>query len=163
MDYIERRRYLAREREKKRVKQDCIKCLKNKICRYAGPLCQGCYGKYKNPSIYKKILASNKKYSKTPAGMFCKIKTQAKYRNKEFLLSKEFYKDLTKKPCNYCNSPFDGGIWADRIDNSQGYTEDNVLPCCGACNHIRNSYLTVEEMEVAMKAVIEYRNKIKER
>lgn len=46
----------------------------------------------------------------------------------------------------------------DRKDNSLGYIIDNVLPCCGDCNKVRNTVLTVEEMEVAMKAVLVFRS-----
>lgn len=156
---VERQNRLAREREKRREKQECCECKKLKICRYSGPLCQTCYAKFKNPTLYGKILARNKKYSKTFDGRFAKIKLQAKYRNKPFNLSKEFYKELLEKPCYYCNRLYDGGIWADRIDNSLGYYEDNILPCCGSCNQIRCIHLTVEEMKIAMEAVLSFRNK----
>ena len=153
----ERRRKLARDREKKREKQTCVMCDKDKICRYGGPTCGYCYTRHKNPKLHERVLISNKKYKETDRGRFVKIKSQAKDRGKEFFLSEVFYKKMTNKPCFYCNKEFDGGVWADRIDNNKGYLEDNVLPCCGSCNHIRNVHLTVEEMKVAMAAVLAYR------
>lgn len=68
------------------------------------------------------------------------------------------YKNIVSKPCHYCNTKLEGcGFTLDRIDNSLGYIIENVLPCCGTCNKIRNNALTVNEMEVAMSAVILYR------
>jgi len=157
MDKNERCKESARLRESKRIKEICSCCNKEKICRYAGPVCQTCYARYKNPSLYLKILERNKKHSKTFEGRYSKIKTQAKYRKKDFNISKEFYRNLLEKLCHYCNSNFDGGIWADRIDNSLGYTESNILPACGTCNRIRNTFLTVAEMKIAMQAILNYR------
>ena len=67
---------------------------------------------------------------------------------------------LWKKGCHYCHGSIinNKGVGLDRIDNSKDYIIDNVLPCCGDCNKIRNTILTVEEMEVAMKAILEYRS-----
>jgi hypothetical protein len=88
---------------------------------------------------------------------FNSTKTTCKRKNREFNISLEFYEELSKKPCHYCGR--EGPNGADRIDNSKGYTIDNVLPCCITCNRIRMDNLTVEEMKVGMSAILEYRNK----
>lgn len=72
------------------------------------------------------------------------------------------YKDMLTfwfRPCTYCGNGiiFEKGIGLDRIDNKKGYTQSNVLPCCGDCNYIRGTRLTVDEMRVAMKAVLIHR------
>ena len=73
-------------------------------------------------------------------------KNGAKRRSLEFAISKRYIKHLTKQNCYYCNSKpsmikskFDlngdyiyNGI--DRVDNSKGYIEDNVVSCCKICN-----------------------------
>jgi len=78
--------------------------------------------------------------------LFNVYKTQAKNRNLNFELSKEIFEKLTKQNCTYCGrEPFQkssngssisiyiyNGL--DRIDSLKGYTEDNVVPCCGQCN-----------------------------
>jgi hypothetical protein len=61
-------------------------------------------------------------------------------------------------PCIYCGSLIRAtGSGLDRIDNTLGYTVSNVNPCCGTCNDIRGYNLTVEEMKVAMTAVVKFR------
>lgn len=87
-------------------------------------------------------------YQKTVRGRFNFSKNRAKKQNKEFTLSLEDYTGLLNKPCFYDGVSLFGeyGIGLDRIDNSKGYTKENVLPCCGACNKIRGNNLTVEEM-----------------
>jgi hypothetical protein len=75
----------------------------------------------------------------------------AKKRSLEFSLEKEVFRALTKENCYYCDTPpsrvfrrgpsqkqFNGdytfnGI--DRVDNTKGYTVDNCIPCCLACNY----------------------------
>jgi hypothetical protein len=66
------------------------------------------------------------------------------------------------QPCHYCGGMLldETGCGLDRRNNSIGYTIENVLPCCGVCNQIRNVHLTVKEMEVAMGAVLMYRDKV---
>lgn len=52
------------------------------------------------------------------------------------------------------------GVGLDRIDNdSRRYDVTTVLPCCGSCNMTRGDRLTVEEMKVAMDAVLAYRKR----
>jgi len=76
-------------------------------------------------------------------------------------LTREEYCEIFKNdpPCIYCNSLIRStGSGLDRIDNSKVYTIDNVNPCCGVCNDIRGDNLTVEEMKVAMNAILNYRD-----
>lgn len=79
---------------------------------------------------------------------------------REFALTVEQCNELWSKGCHYCQQDISSfkGMGLDRKDNSLGYTADNVLPCCGDCNKVRNTVLTVEEMEVAMKAVLVFRS-----
>jgi hypothetical protein len=73
------------------------------------------------------------------------------------------YEKLILQSCYYCDKitlGVESGVGLDRIDNDKGYTIDNVLPCCTVCNQIRGDNLTVDEMKVAMEAVLRYRNKI---
>ena len=83
----------------------------------------------------------------------------AKKRNYEWLLSKADFKKLTKKNCYYCNAPptnmrksprcnghyIYNGI--DRVDNNKGYTPDNVVPCCSACNVSKRHHTTKEFLD----------------
>ena len=80
--------------------------------------------------------------------------TSASKRNLEFSLSREQVSILTSQECFYCGrSPMNtiksngyaykyNGI--DRIDNNNGYTFDNVVPCCRICNSTKGT-LTLPE------------------
>jgi hypothetical protein len=79
---------------------------------------------------------------------FSNYKGKAKRKGIIFDLSKDFFLKLTQQKCYYCGcEPYQrvrtkegwthenfyyNGL--DRIDSSNGYTEDNVVPCCGICN-----------------------------
>lgn len=86
-------------------------------------------------------------------------RADVKARGRKLLLSYEEMCKYWTANCHYCNNSVDqeGGIALDRIDNDGDYEVGNVLTCCGDCNKIRNTVLTVEEMKVAMKAVLELR------
>jgi hypothetical protein len=78
----------------------------------------------------------------------------AKKRGYEFSISKEKFKELTKKECIYCgclpsnlykhrkNISDDRGYLyngIDRKENTIGYTEENSVPCCKTCNVMKGS------------------------
>jgi hypothetical protein len=53
------------------------------------------------------------------------------------ILFDQFLK-LRSENCYYCDDAIRStGSGLDRIDNSKGYTLDNVVPCCGPCNIVR--------------------------
>jgi len=57
----------------------------------------------------------------------------ASRRNFEFLISFEEFKSFLGKPCFYCGT-ITNVINLDRIDNSKGYIENNLVSCCKICN-----------------------------
>lgn len=78
-----------------------------------------------------------------------RYKRAALLRGYEFKLSKEYFESLLMKDCYYCGSkprPYDedksyyngleplcrNGI--DRVDNTLGYVDTNVVTCCSKCN-----------------------------
>lgn len=70
----------------------------------------------------------------------------ARRRKLVFDLTKEQYLELRRKPCHYCGYPLNPtGVNLDRKDCSKGYTLDNVVPCCQACNLARGSIFSSEE------------------
>lgn len=145
------------------MKKVCIVCekdfeAKRSHTRYCSRLC------YKRDPVVKKrhsdkVNAYQKQHNKTPLRRHQRLKQLCNRKDKTFDLSLEFYSSLLNKGCFYCNSDLltATGSSLDRMDNNLGYTADNVLPCCGKCNQIRNKHLTVEEMTAAMKAVIKLR------
>jgi hypothetical protein len=88
----------------------------------------------------------------TPEGVFNELYNRyvcsARNKNLEFSLTKEKFREITKQDCYYCGTepkqiarkdreyPYIyNGI--DRIDNTKGYKDDNIVPCCGICNKMK--------------------------
>lgn len=88
----------------------------------------------------------------------------AKKRNIIFKLTFDEVIDITSKNCFYCgvepNTKLVMGnqIYThngiDRIDNSQGYTLDNVVTCCSLCNYSKKEN-TLAEWKIWIKRVYE--------
>lgn len=77
--------------------------------------------------------------------VFANYRSSAKARGLEFALLKGECRLLMEQNCFYCGvepqqlcRPNDYSSWLynglDRVDSSQGYLLDNVVPCCGTCN-----------------------------
>jgi hypothetical protein len=80
---------------------------------------------------------------------FMDYKRGAKERNYSFELSIDYFMQLIKQNCHYCNaepievltkrklrkSTIANGV--DRKDNKQGYTIENSVPCCSTCNKMK--------------------------
>lgn len=81
--------------------------------------------------------------------LYNKYSNDAGYRDLEFTLTKDDFKEIIFKECFYCGinpsqslgDRFDkkyNGI--DRIDNLSGYIKNNCTPCCGMCNSLKSGY-----------------------
>lgn len=95
----------------------------------------GCLRSFKDDSPVTQVLAHYKRH--------------AKAAGRPFELSKETFARLISSNCDYCGkSPLQkvaslpahpdfvyNGI--DRVDNTKGYVEGNVVPCCGPCNDMK--------------------------
>ncbi len=91
----------------------------------------------------------------------------AKKRGRVFEYSKEAFKEITSKPCHYCGvepskvsrDRFNSGSYTyngiDRVDNSVGYTLENGVPCCEACNRAKLMMTASDYIELC-KRVTEY-------
>jgi hypothetical protein len=91
-------------------------------------------------------------------------KRHAKKRNVAFGLSEKQFVEITQKDCFYCGakpnnisdraylleSYIYNGI--DRVDNTNGYTIDNVVPCCKKCNYAKND-MTLQEFKNWVKRI----------
>lgn len=105
--------------------------------------CKTCFIHYKHSDRGKEI--ARKVESST--GKWSRGKVIAKRRGLEWSIPRTDYFNIIKESCYYCSSPIDKfGIGLDRINNDEGYTPQNVLPCCGSCNRIRSNKFTVKEM-----------------
>lgn len=80
-------------------------------------------------------------------GRYNRLVSRGKEREIEVSLTRDQYDTLVLgASCSYCMEPLPKeGVGLDRIDNDKGYSLDNVLPCCGDCNYLRQDLLTPEE------------------
>jgi hypothetical protein len=93
-----------------------------------------------NREAYKKKVNDRRRLC--VSGKIIAVKENAGRRNIEWELTDEqAYKCITT-PCTYCNyldlDKVLNGI--DRLDSSQGYTQDNCVPCCTHCNLMKGCY-----------------------
>lgn len=141
-------KHAVTEEEKKQTKLNYEKMYRKKPKRIA-------WRKKWNGEIKYRTYVTN------PKTRFLSSKKQASKRKLSWELIYEEYLELVNTKCHYCCDTLlnKTGSSLDRIDNDKGYIKSNVLPCCGTCNVIRGDNLSVEEMEIAMKAVLELRNK----
>lgn len=101
-----------------------------------------------------------------------------------FEITKEQFRALCELPCHYCgvlpNEFSATSGWAntskrgkmksgkflsewkynglDRIDSDKGYTLDNVVPCCGICNHAKHT-LSYYDFTAWLGRITEFRKK----
>ena len=114
------------------------------------------------------------KYSKGEAccwSLYLVYKRNSKKRKKEFDITYDLFRVITKKNCYYCNiepkqrhfleetnGPYIyNGI--DRVDNKKGYIKDNVRPCCKACNYAKRSMSEKEFAKWIEKVYFNLKNK----
>jgi len=83
-------------------------------------------------------------------------KRSAKKRKLEWDLTEEQFSKITQQDCYYCgaepnNIAKQKGKYGeytynglDRVDNTKGYTIDNVVSCCKFCNVAKNNH-TLQE------------------
>jgi hypothetical protein len=123
-----------------------------KSCYRKDPLIKAKYAKRTKIFLKKHNLTDIRKYSQ--------LISKCKFKKYDLDISKEEYSKLLLLGCDYCGTELIGthGVSLDRKDSNKGYLKDNVVPCCGKCNQIKNIHLTYEEMKAAMKAVLEIRN-----
>jgi len=103
--------------------------------------------------------------------LFGDLKRSAERRKHTWALSEEDVRQLTSQPCYYCGrEPQQSRIvrrrgvngdylcnGIDRVDNSKGYSKDNVVPCCSKCNVAKHT-MTREEFLSWISSVYEYSN-----
>ncbi len=107
--------------------------------------------------------AYHAEYIKRPTSKYKALETRAKKSSIPLNISLQEYIILfgDNNPCYYCNGYLDTDIGyghrLDRIDNSKGYSLDNVVICCGFCNQIKQHLLTQDENLAAIQAIINLR------
>jgi len=100
-------------------------------------------------------------------------KAKAKARGHDWELTEKQFREITQKDCYYCgmrpnqihraknhngNYVYNG---IDRVDNSKGYTIDNVVSCCKICNRAKGD-LTIQEFKSWVERISKFKLKVKD-
>ena len=99
------------------------------------------------------------------------FKKQAKIRNIKWSLSDEQVRNLVNQPCFYCgiepkiykkSNPkaykvTTSYIGIDRLNNNEGYTPENVVPCCSVCNYLKWT-LSLDEFKKQITKIYKHLN-----
>lgn len=105
----------------------------------------GCYHKIRTRQLFSKsdsVIRINR--------VLLDYQKRAREKNLSFTLSKEQFKSLIDSDCYYCgakpsnsfvqhNRPLPVYQGIDRLDNTKGYTPDNVVPACIVCNKMKKA------------------------
>ena len=75
-------------------------------------------------------------------------RSNAKRKNLQWGLTREQFRGLVKASCHYCGNLRSGGI--DRL-NGGGYTVENVVSCCAACNYAKGRLTETQFIELVEK------------
>lgn len=106
------------------------------------------------------------KYNHSFKGRYRRLRASALARKKPLRITlKEYEQIVSPFKCFYClsNEMGPGGYCLDRVNNSKGYTLNNVVPCCAQCNMLKGNILNHEEMIFVMKALELFRATAKKR
>jgi len=139
----------------------CASC-QTEAKNYARGICKRCYGKTwasQNQALCKEWQC---RYKQSVKGRYKTLQMESKKRGLSVNLPFDRFVRLLAMPCRYCGEiekEASFGYRLDRIDNTKGYFEENVVPCCASCNRIKGEALTFDEMLVAMNAVCDFRKR----
>ena len=133
--------------------------------------------KLKNKEIHSCGCVAHLRNATTTAGesglnsLYSSYRSAANRRNLLFNIDKAKFKSLTKANCYYCgispekvqygsrNAKRGFGAYQyngiDRVDNTLGYIEGNIVTCCSICNLAKHNH-TSEEFANWMARMIRY-------
>ena len=101
------------------------------------------------------ILQKSKEWrTNSPKGKYLTCRCGAKIRNLEFNITQEQFASEIKKPCSYCGTT-QARIGIDRIDNTKGYTPNNICACCFMCNWMKMAS-TVQTFLTQCQTIVDY-------
>lgn len=84
---------------------------------------------------------------------FGMLRQNAERRGLPVELTREHFDWLRDQPCVYCGAPGPNGV--DRVESTQGYTLENVVPSCKKCN-LRKGAVHFDELLAWMRRVIQH-------
>jgi hypothetical protein len=117
--------------------------------RYPGSCCKVC-GRAASSRVTKKLrIGSPEQKAKHTARVMkwqknnpmkvalSNYRSIAKRHHRAFAIPEVLFYDLISDSCFYCGQKPDPLNGIDRVDNSKGYVEDNVVSCCEWCNRAK--------------------------
>lgn len=111
----------------------------------------------KKPRDWKVCNMNIRKKTSKMVASYCFSDKKKKFDNICDMTIDWFIENILTKTCVYCGDT--ERIGADRIDNNDGHTMNNSVPCCYDCNCARNNNFTHEEMLILGKTIREIKNK----
>jgi hypothetical protein len=79
----------------------------------------------------------HRSYRETPKMMMHLYRKGAEKRGLPFEITLEYLTEhLWQKPCSYCGCAI-RTMGLDRVNNTEGYTITNTIPCCSTCNFMK--------------------------
>ncbi len=104
----------------------------------------GCYHKIRTRQLFSSPIKDL-----TISRVLCDYRKSARVKGYTFELSREHIAGLINKECYYCGVKPSNNLrqhnrmiayqGIDRLDNTKGYTPDNVVPCCIVCNKMKKA------------------------
>lgn len=122
--------------------------------------------------LYREYVKSTGGRNKKPFGHASRNELLSSYiksardRSIEWAVDPEQFFSIVSSDCAYCgirpdsyrkpNVQVNGGFWysgIDRIDNSRGYVQGNIIACCWTCNRAKAT-MTIDEFASWMKRLV---------
>lgn len=122
-----------------------------------------------DPDLYNKSREQYRKWANTAGGIYTSIKNRGR---KDFSLDKDSFISWYNgrdKICDYCSMTLEDirtlpypynrkngltKLSIDRMDNTKGYSLDNITLSCFMCNTIKNNFLTYDDMKKIGRTII---------
>ena len=101
-----------------------------------------------------KVCALKKFKPSAEARRWADFKSNANRRGLEITLTRDEFMSFWSKPCKYCGSVLDR-VGLDRLDNSKGYSLDNVVSCCPTCNYMKQR-MSEEELYEQCEKILRF-------
>ena len=95
-----------------------------------------------------------RKWNQTPKGRFRAYKDASRAKGLSLDITLEQFMEFWQKPCSYCGGEIKT-IGLDRVDNSLGYTKENIISCCIICNNMKKN-LPSEVFIVLCRKIIDF-------
>lgn len=123
----------------------CISCSKEfRSFGSTAKVCEDC-----RDMVHRQAVIKN---NTSEYGRYYQYWYSAERRGVPFDITLDEFLSLWQKPCTYCGGEI-ATIGLDRVNNSLGYSLDNVLPCCKVCNTMKMD-TNLDEWLIHIKKII---------